>query len=142
MKEFKTEINITVRFSETDAMGVVWHGNYLKFLEDAREAFGEKFGLTYLDIYNNGFFTPIVKSELDFKGPVYYGNKVSVIIKYIPSAAAKIIFEYKVMNLSTNTLCAAGKTIQVFLDAKSRMLQLNKPAFYSDWEIKNNIEVK
>ena len=48
MKELRTEIELTIRFSETDAMGVVWHGNYLKFFEDAREYFGHKFGMSYL----------------------------------------------------------------------------------------------
>ena len=41
-----SEIEIDIRFSETDAMGVVWHGNYLKFFEDGREAFGKEFGLS------------------------------------------------------------------------------------------------
>ena len=142
MKDFKTEIAINVRFSETDAMGVVWHGNYLKFLEDAREAFGDKYGLTYLDVYKNGYFTPIVKSDIDYKSPIYYGEKANVIIKYIPSLAAKIIFEYEVINLSTGKICAVGKTIQVFLNSTTRTLELNKPDFYIDWETKNNIKVK
>jgi acyl-CoA thioester hydrolase len=142
LKDFKTEIPINVRFSETDAMGVVWHGNYLKFLEDAREAFGDKYGLTYLDVYKNGYFTPIVKSDIDYKSPIYYGEKANVIIKYIPSQAAKIIFEYEVFNLSTGKLCAVGKTIQVFLNSTTRTLELNKPDFYIEWETKNNIKVK
>ena len=33
---------ITVRFSETDPLGIVWHGNYIKYFEDGREAFGRK----------------------------------------------------------------------------------------------------
>ena len=64
-KELKepTLINRTrvhVRFSETDAMGVVWHGNYLKFFEDGREAFGREFGLSYTTIYDNGYTAPVV----------------------------------------------------------------------------------
>ena len=39
---------IDIRFSEVDSMHVVWHGNYAKYFEDAREAFGEKYGLDYL----------------------------------------------------------------------------------------------
>ncbi|MBC7864991.1 MAG: acyl-CoA thioesterase [Bacteroidia bacterium] len=140
MNELKEEIALNVRFSDTDAMGVIWHGNYLKFFEDAREAFGNKFGLTYLDVYNCGYFTPIVKSEIDFKSPIYYGEKVTVIAKYIPVPAAKIIFEYRVMNLSTNKVCAIGKTIQVFINEKTRILELNKPDFYLAWELKNEIK--
>ncbi|HRS08637.1 MAG TPA: acyl-CoA thioesterase, partial [Bacteroidia bacterium] len=66
----QVEIPIKVRFSDTDAMGVVWHGNYLRFFEDAREAFGIKYGLTYLDVYHRGYFTPIVKSSVEHKSPI------------------------------------------------------------------------
>jgi acyl-CoA thioester hydrolase len=50
-----------IRFSEVDSMGVVWHGNYVKYFEDGREAFGNKYGLNYLDFHKNGILTPIVK---------------------------------------------------------------------------------
>ena len=90
-----TEIEIDIRFSETDAMGVVWHGNYLKFFEDGREAFGKEHNLDYLHIFDQGFFTPIVKSEIDHKAPVYYGQKISITTRYIPSKSAKIMFEYE-----------------------------------------------
>ena len=140
LKELKIEVAINLRFSDTDAMGVIWHGNYLRFFEDAREAFGNAYGLTYLDIYGNGYFTPIVKSDIDYKSPIYYGEKVNVIAKYIYSPAAKIIFEYEVVNISTKKVCAAGKTIQVFLNAKERKLELNKPDFYLRWEKAHDTE--
>lgn len=140
MKELKIEIAVHLRFSDTDAMGVIWHGNYLKFFEDARESFGTTYGLTYLDVYRNGYFTPIVKSDIDFKSPIHFGDKVNATAKYIPNAAAKIIFEYEVVNLTTGKVCAIGHTIQVFLTSKERKLELNKPDFYLDWEERNNIQ--
>ena len=45
---FEVQTEIRVRFSEVDSMGVVWHGNYLKYFEDGREAFGRKHGLGYV----------------------------------------------------------------------------------------------
>ena len=134
-----SEIEIDIRFSETDAMGVVWHGNYLKFFEDGREAFGKTFGLEYLTIFDQGYYTPIVKSEIDHKAPVYYGQAIKVITKYIPSKSAKIMFEYEVVNLTTGETCAVGKTMQVFLEKESRTLELLTPDFYSQWKEKNNI---
>ncbi len=133
MKNLKTKININIRFSETDAMGVVWHGNYLKFFEDAREFFGEKFGMSYLDVYNNGYYTPIVKSEINHKNPLYYGEKMIVEISLEFSKAAKIIHHYSVINQETNVVCATGKTIQVFMDAKTMNMELNLPEFYAKW---------
>ncbi len=136
MKELKVELDINIRFSDTDAMGVVWHGNYLRFFEDAREAFGNNFGLRYLDMYNEGYFTPIVKSEINHKSPLYYGNKVKAIACLIPSPAAKLIFEYEIINLTNNVTSAIGKTVQIFLNAQDRTLELNKPDFIKVWEKK------
>lgn len=133
MKEIKTSIELKVRFSETDAMGVVWHGNYLKFFEDARESFGEKYSMTYLDVYKMGFFTPIVKSEINHKHPLYYGEKLRVEITLEISKAAKIVHHYTVYNSETDVICATGKTIQVFMVPKTMAMVLNLPDFYSEW---------
>ena len=134
MKVLKKSIDLAVRFSETDAMGVVWHGNYLKFFEDARECLGKEYNLDNLAIFNQGYFTPIVHSEIDHKAPIYYGEnlRVTAILEF--RSAAKIVFRYEVLNLSTNKLAAIGQTIQVFLSAKERTLELNKPDFYANWE--------
>ncbi len=132
-----TEIEIDIRFSETDAMGVVWHGNYLKFFEDGREAFGKEHNLDYLHIFDQGFFTPIVKSEIDHKAPVYYGQKISITTRYIPSKSAKIMFEYEVINLTSKQICAVGKTMQVFLNKETRLLELLTPDFYKEWKSQN-----
>lgn len=134
-----SEIDIDIRFSETDAMGVVWHGNYLKFFEDGREAFGKTYGLEYLTIFDKGFVTPIVKSEIDHKAPVYYGQVIKVITKYIPTKSAKIQFEYEVINVTTGQLCATGKTMQVFLDRDSRELELISPDFYKEWKERHQL---
>ena len=60
-----TTTRTTVRFSEVDSMQVVWHGNYVKYFEDGREAFGREFDLTSLDAKKQGFALPIVKLSMD-----------------------------------------------------------------------------
>ena len=65
-----TKTLIQVRFSEVDSMGVVWHGNYIKYFEDGREEFGNKFGINYLDFRNRGILIPIVKIVCDYKRPL------------------------------------------------------------------------
>jgi len=134
--KLKNELEFDIRFSETDAMGVVWHGNYLKFFEDGREAFGKKYGIEYLDIYHKGFYTPIVKSVINHKSPINYGHRAKIITTLKPSKAAKIIFEYEIINLTTGKISATGTTIQVFLTTKTRKLELYTPKFYVEWEKK------
>lgn len=134
-----SEIEINVRFSETDAMGVVWHGNYLKFFEDGREAFGEKFGIPYLEVYNNGYFIPIVKTEVDYKSSVSFGQRIKICTRFVPSRAAKIVFEYEIFNMKTGDLAAKGKTTQVFTSREDGTLQLIMPDFYTEWLKKYNL---
>lgn len=134
MKVLTDSLEIPVRFSETDAMGVIWHGNYLKYFEDAREFFGAKYGMGYLDVYNQGFFTPIVKSDINHKASVYFGQRIKVNITLIYHLAAKIVFNYEVINLATDEIAATGSTTQVFLHVDKRELELAKPSFYASWE--------
>ena len=130
---FKTEVR--VRFSEVDTLRIVWHGNYIKYLEDGREAFGREYGLGYLDYINNDLLTPIVKVNIDYKYPLYYGDKAIIETTYVYSEAAKIIFDYKIYRASDNVLVATANTIQVFLNME-RELQLTPPRFFEEWKRK------
>jgi acyl-CoA thioester hydrolase len=134
----KAEIEIPVRFSEVDSLGIVWHGNYVQYMEDGREAFGKKYDLKYLDIYGNGYFTPIVKLVCDYKYSLNYGDTAIVETIYTDSEAAKIQFDYNIYRKSNHELVATGKTVQVFLNT-SRELMLNIPPFFAEWKKKRGI---
>ena len=113
-------IQLRVRFSETDPLGIVWHGNYIKYFEDAREAFGRKYGISYLDVERHGFATPIVKSVCEHKKMVRYGELLEVQAHYLIYNAAK-------------ELVCTGETIQVFTTLKEGTLSLYNPEFYEQW---------
>jgi acyl-CoA thioester hydrolase len=122
-----------VRFSEIDALGIVWHGHYLKFFEDGREAFGRQYGLSYLDIYGNGFATPLVNIQVDFKKTVKYGDSIFIDTAFVNSPAAKIIFHYKLYRASDNELVASGESIQVFMNLQHELFITN-PDFFMAWK--------
>ncbi|MBM3405657.1 MAG: acyl-CoA thioesterase, partial [Bacteroidetes bacterium] len=88
------KIEIPVRFSEVDSMRIVWHGHYLLYFEEGREAFGRKYGISYLDIFANKLMTPLVKISCEYKRPLEYGDIAVVETRFIDSPAAKICFEY------------------------------------------------
>src|SRR4051794_40022517 len=108
-------IEISVRFNEADPLGIVWHGHYVRYFEDGREAFGNKYGLGYLDVYKQGFIVPIVSINCNYKRSLRYGERVIVETKYIPTEAAKISFDFELFNANTGELVATGNTVQVFL---------------------------
>ncbi len=129
----KTEIE--VRFGEVDAMGIVWHGNYVKYIQVGRESFGKKYGISYLDIYAHKVMAPVVNLSVDFKRQVKYGETLLIETEYVDSDAAKIIFKYRIFKTSTNELVATAKSTQVFIDMNYEML-LYPPDFVIEWKKK------
>ncbi|MBK6444278.1 MAG: acyl-CoA thioesterase [Bacteroidetes bacterium] len=129
-------IEIHVRFNEADPLGIVWHGHYIRYFEDGREAFGQKYGLGYLDVYKQGFIVPIVSVECDYKKSLRYGDRMIIETTYLPCEAAKIQFRYTLYNASTNEQVATGSTTQVFLDKEKSVLQLVNPPFFEEWKKK------
>ncbi len=133
----RTEIK--VRFNEIDSMGILWHGHYIKYFEDGREAFGEEFDLGYYQVYEQGYMIPLIKVDCKFKRPILYGDKVVVETTYVDCRAAKIKFSYKIYNKETEAIYATGSSEQVFLD-KDKQLYLTLPSFFSRWKRNNNIQ--
>lgn len=123
-----------VRFNEVDSLGITWHGHYVRYFEDGREAFGAEHGLGYLDYYRHGLATPIVSLHCDYKRPLRYGDTALIETRFVDHPAAKVHFEYRILNADTNELVASGTTVQVFLDVESRELLLNTPDFFENWK--------
>ena len=132
----KTEIKI--RFNEVDALGIVWHGHYLNFIEDGREAFGKQYGLGYLDVYKNQLTIPLININVDFKKIVKYGDSVRIETTFINSPAAKIIFNYKIFRVSDNALAATGESTQVFMNLQHE-LYITVPPFFEEWKKLNSL---
>jgi acyl-CoA thioester hydrolase len=130
----KTTKNFEIRFSEVDSMGIVWHGNYSLYFEDAREAFGKKYNLEYLDMHSQGFYAPLVELLFEYKRPLRYQDKAKIEITFRDTNAAKIIFDYKIYS-ADNELVATGHTIQVFLDSNYNLVW-ETPEFFRKWKEK------
>ena len=77
------QTEVYVRFNEADPLGIVWHGHYLRYFEDGREAFGKRYGISYLDFYNKGIAVPVVSVQCDFKKALRYGDSVIVETTYM-----------------------------------------------------------
>ena len=132
-KKLSATRRFDIRFSEVDSMNVVWHGSYPLYFEDAREAFGEKYGLSYMTIFSNGYFAPLVELSFKYKKPLVYEMKPSIVITYVPTEAAKIVFHYEIIDERNGTVFATGRSVQVFMDKDYRLIWEN-PEFYQKWK--------
>ena len=112
--------SLRVRFSEVDSMQIVWHGEYVRYFEDGREAFGREFaGLGYMDIHASGYTAPIVELQLQYKKPLRVNDTA--------------VGEYTIRSATDGEIVAEGSSTQVFLDARGE-LQLLAPEFYRKWK--------
>ena len=95
--------SLRVRFSEVDSMQIVWHGEYVRYFEDGREAFGREFaGLGYMDIHASGYTAPIVELQLQYKKPLRVNDTAVVETRYIATEAASTT-----MSSSRDSTCCA-----------------------------------
>lgn len=127
--------DISVRFSEVDMMGVVWHGHYVRFFEDGREAFAKKYEFNYLDAMNEGLSTPVVKMDLSYKKSLRYNEPAYIETIFKDSEAAKIQYEYRIYRKDTDELLTAGNTMQVFVDRRGELI-LSSPKSFMEWKRK------
>lgn len=127
---------ITVRFSDIDLMGRVWHGSYVRYLEDGREAFGRHYaGIGYGDILKSGIPAPVVDLDLKYYAPLMLNDEALVTTRYHYRRGARLDFTYEVRRRSDGKLCVIGRTTQVFIDAAGELLLL-PPDYYLEWQKK------
>lgn len=138
MKMLKAEKIIRVRFSEVDSMGIVWHGSYPLYFEDAREEFGRVYKLEYLRMYDFGFYAPLVNLSFNYKRPIRHGDIIKVVATYHDTQSAKICFDYEIFMEETGELMATGSSTQVFLDLDYQLVW-NTPDFFIEWKKMNGL---
>jgi acyl-CoA thioester hydrolase len=126
-------IPVNIRFHEVDSLRIVWHGHYLKYFEDGREAFGRKYGIGYMDVFELGLLTPLVNVNCDYKKPVKYGDPLMLETTYVDTEAAKVKFRFTLFHAETKEVYTTGESTQVFINPDGE-LYLTPPQFFLDWK--------
>ena len=108
-------INIRVRYADTDQMGFVYYGNYAKYYEIARVELFRNIGLTYKSLEEMGIGMPVIEMKTNFIMPAKYDEKLVVNIKIPELPKLKIIFFYEIFN-EKNELINTGETVLTFIN--------------------------
>ena len=108
-------INIRVRYADTDQMGFVYYGNYAKYYEIARVELFRNIGLTYKSLEEMGIGMPVIKMKTNFIMPAKYDEKLVIHIKIPELPKLKITFFYEIFN-DKNELINTGETILTFIN--------------------------
>ena len=109
------EIEIRVRYGETDQMGVVYHGNYAQYFEIGRVEWLRKFGVSYKEMEESGIMLPVISLSIKFKKSARYDDVIKVKTQLVKIPSATIEFDYEILN-DKNEILATGNTSLVFID--------------------------
>ena len=114
---------ITIRYAETDMMGIVYHANYLLYFEDARTAFLEAVGFPYRRIEEAGYLSPVVSFAVDYGEPLRYGETAVVRTRVAESRPVKTVYAYEVFREGQDPdsakPCCTGRSTHCLVDAKT-----------------------
>lgn len=110
---------VKVRYSETDQMGVVHHGNYAQYLEIARIEWFEQFGVSYKKLEEEGIMLPVYAMEFKFLKPATFDEVLKIETKLLANPEVRIEFSYKIFN-SMNEVITIASTVLVFMNATTK----------------------
>lgn len=116
MKDHTVEVR--VRYSETDQMGVVYHGNYIPYFEIGRVEWLRNKGISYKTMEENGIALPIVSMNINYKKPARYDELLTVHTIFKSQSSVKIEFDCAIYNEAKELLTTAH-FILVFVSLKS-----------------------
>lgn len=124
---------IRVRYGETDMMGIVYHANYLLYLEDARIGFLEAIGCPYEELEESGYLSPVVNVEINYGAPFTFGDTVAVSTRIIESRLTKTVYAYEMykqgQTIGVDKPCCTATTSHCIVDkAEFRPRSIKKVA--------------
>jgi acyl-CoA thioester hydrolase len=106
-------VETRVRFAETDAMGVTYHGNYLPWFEMARVALLDQLGCPYRDLEAEGFLLPVLEAGLTYHRPSRFDDRVRITVTLSERPRARLRLTYKVER--GDELLVDGFTVHAFV---------------------------
>ena len=124
------DVEIRVRYKDTDKMGVVYHSNYIVFYEVARTELFREIGAPYSEMERQGIISPIIEVESKYLAPAYYDEliRVRAIIAEEPKARVDVLYEvYNEQGRLINT----GRTVLGFV-RESTQRPCRAPEYFAD----------
>lgn len=115
-----------INYYETDAMRVVHHSNYIRFLEEARISFMNDMGLPYSKMEEEGIMIPVLGVSCTYKHPAKFDDIIEIEVKIKEYTGVKLNMEYTITNKTTGALILIGETKHCFTDLNMKPISLKK----------------
>lgn len=124
-------LEVDVAFHDVDSMAVVWHGHYLKYLENARWALMDRIGHGYADMLASGYVWPIIECHLRHVRAARFGDRLRVQASLV-EWETRLAVNYLVVDAGSGERVARGRTVQVAVDGESGEMLYRSPQGFLD----------
>jgi acyl-CoA thioester hydrolase len=127
---WSAEVEIQVQFFDLDPMEIVWHGNYVKYLEVARCALLDSIGYNYEQMKESGYAWPIIEMNLRYAAPAKFAQRLKLRAE-IAEYENRLRIEYLVSDAQTGQRLNRAYTTQVAVDmASGEMCFVSPPVLF------------
>ena len=130
---YVSETRLTVRYAETDMMGIVHHSRYYPWFEVARTDFIKAIGMSYTEMEKAGVMLPLTETGAKYHYGLRYEDEVLVTCRLVRLTVARCEFRYDVYKLPEMRLMSEGKTCHGFVDRSFAPINLKK-TYPQMWE--------
>lgn len=117
---------VVVRYAETDMMGIVYHANYLPWLEIGRTQLLKENGMSYRNIEEQGLLLPVLEVSMQYRKPATYDDVITIKTTMPEKPIVKIRMEYELTR--DDDLIATGFSVHAFMNRKGQALKM--PSFF------------
>jgi acyl-CoA thioester hydrolase len=115
------ETCLRVRYAETDAMGIVYHTNYIVWFEVGRGEFMRQRGGNYREFEEQGLYLPVTAVDVRFLAPAHYDDVVVVRTSVSEARSRSVTMYYEVLMQDTGQLLVTGHTKHLCTDREGRV---------------------
>jgi acyl-CoA thioester hydrolase len=116
-----------VLYGDTDAAGVVYYANYLRYFEKGRTEYMRDLVLTYREIENLGLLLPVIECYSRYKAPASYDDLLTIETSLVELKNVSCRFNYRIYrddSSSSRTLLAKGYTVHASVNREGRLTKL------------------
>jgi acyl-CoA thioester hydrolase len=124
-------VEVTVPFHDVDLAGIVWHGHYLKYLENARWAVMERIGFGLDAMIASEFLWPIIDVHVKYVRPARYGDRLRIQASLV-EWEMRLAINYLLVDCKDEGRIGRAQTVQVAVDKESHTMQFASPACLVD----------
>jgi acyl-CoA thioester hydrolase len=132
-KSFVAENTFRVRYSETDAQGIVHHSSYIAYLEEGRLEYIRQRGTSYTSLVDDGYFLSVTEVNARYLRPAIFDNLLTVRCWISQLRSRGMTFEYEILNADTGEQLLTGYSKHICVNHQGQVARM--PETWQKWVI-------